>query len=230
MAAMEETLTEEAVWLDAGQAIISMSLQSGQVCANKGPLHGYYATYQHADFGWQCLKLCFSRWQNRGNRFEDQVPHNMRPLGTHVYRNYNNQQMFVSVNQEPVLPCSSVSCANRDFYCMSEYVYCHPSKREESLRLGWLDGEPRVSFKGKEPTGKWGFHEWPPGHPAPSGIDDSRMVLTVTFHCNGESSKEMTTLYGVVTGTTDVYRAIGWKDSAGVARIYVDAELSLVSK
>ena len=36
----------------------------------------------------------------------------------------------------------------------------------------------------------------------------------------------MTTLYGVVAGTTDVYRAIGWNDSAGVARIYVDAELA----
>ena len=86
------------------------------------------------------------------------------------------------------------------------------------------------TLTGKEPNGKWGFHEWPPGHPAPSGIDDSRMVLTVTFHCNGESSKDMTTLYGVVAGTTDVYRAIGCTGSTGMTRIYVDDELSLLSK
>ena len=229
MATMAEKLTGEALWLEPGKPIISMSLQSAQVRVNNEALHGFYATHQHADFHWQCLQLCFSHRQNPGERFEDQVPYNMRPYGTHVYRNYNKQQMFVSLHQEPELPCSSVRCANRDFSVVSEYVYCHPSKPEESLLLGWFEGEQKVSFKGKEPTGKWGFHDWPSASPVPSGIDGRREILTVTFHCNGEADKEITTLYGMLTGTTDVYRAIGWNNSAGVARIYVDAEMSFLS-
>ena len=234
MAALEENLTNKAVWLDPGRDIMSMTLQSGQVCIDQGPLHGHYETYENADLQERCLNICFSGRQSCGSRFEDQVPHHLKPLGKGVYRTHNRHQVLVFNDiDNPVtvgLPCNSISCAYPDFRCQHEFVYCHPSKAEECLRLGWHEMLPKVSFKGKEPTGKWSFHEFPSCHGAPAGIDRSRAVLTVTFHCKGESSKEITTVYGVVAGTTDVYRAIGCTDSTGMTRIYVDDELSLLSK
>ena len=98
-----------------------------------------------------------------------------------------------------------------------------------TLRLGWHETVPKVSFNGREPTGGWSFHKFPSCHQAPTGIDHSREVLTVTFHYNGDSSKVISTVYGVVEGTTDVYRAIGWINSTGMTRIYCDTELSLMS-
>ena len=234
MAALEESLVGKALWLHAGASIIPMSLENSQVWVDQGFWHGHYATYRNFALHDKCLHLCFSGYQNRGGRFEEQVPHHLKPLGKHVYRNHNQQQVLVFGNVDyPVtvgLPCSSISCAYPDVHCQHEFVYCHPSKSEVCLRLGWHELLPKVSFNGREPTGKWSLHEFPSCHGAPAGIDRSRAVLTVTFHCKGESSKEITTVYGVVAGTTDVYRAIGCTDSTGMTRIYVDDELSLLSK
>ena len=223
MASLEETLTGKALWLHAGDPIISMSLENGQVCVHKGCEHGHYATYPNFALQDKCLHLCFSGYQNRGGRFEVQVPHHLKPLGKHVYRSHNQQQVLVFVNMDyPVtvgLPCSSISCAYPDFHCQQEFVYCHPSKSEVCLRLGYHETVPKVSFNGREPTGGWSFHDFPRCHQALAGIDHSREVLTVTFHHNGDSSQQISTVYGVVAGTTDVYRAIGWTDSTGMTRI-----------
>ena len=99
-----------------------------------------------------------------GPRFESQAPHHLKPLGKGVYRAHNGQQILVTNDiDHPVtvgLPCNSISCAYPDFLCQHEFVYCHPSKAEECLRLGWHELLPKVSFKGKEPTGNWSFHEF----------------------------------------------------------------------
>ena len=233
MAASEGNLSNNAaVWLHPGRKIMCMTLQNGQVCVEQGDLHGHYETYSNLGVQQWCLIICFSARNFFGSCFESQAPHHLKPLGKGVYRTHNNQQIFVTNDiDNPVtvgLPCNSISCAYPDFLCQHEFVYCHPSKAEECLRLGWKGGiDPKVSFGGKEPTGKWSFHDFPEIHETPTGIDRSRQILSVTFHCKGEESKESTTLYGVVAGTTDVYRAIGCTYPWG-NRIYVDKELEIL--
>ena len=221
-----------AVWLDPGQKSMSMTLQNGQVCVEEGDLHGHYETYWNLDVQKWCLNICFSGRILFGSRFEYQAPHHLKPLGKGVYRAQNDQQILVLNDiDNPVtvgLPCNSISCVYPDFHCQHEFVYCHPSKAEECLLLGWQGVLQKVSFRGKEPTGKWSFHEFPEIPGAPAGIDRSRPILSVTFHCKGEESKEITTVYGVVAGTTDVYRAIGSTYTGGT-RIYVDFEMPLLS-
>ena len=241
MAGLEVTPSGKALWLHAGSPMKFMSLDHGQVCVNHGAWQGHYATYPNSALEKQCLILTFSGRHNRGHHFEEQVPHHLKPLGKHVYRNYDHQQILVfenldypvNVSCDPLARFGSVSTHYGNFHCEQEFVYCHPSKPEESLRLGWHEVAhqfiPKVSFNGREPTGGWSLHEFPSCHEAPSGIDHSRNVLNVTFHYNGDSSKEMSTVYGVVAGTTDVYRAIGSTNSNGLTRIYYDAELSLMS-
>ena len=228
------TLSGDALWLHPGSSMLSMALQHGQVCVNQGPWHGHYRTYQNPAFSQQCLDLCFSGRRNGGTRFEEQVPHHMKPLGRRVYRNYNNQQMMVFVNSDNLVtdgsPGTKVSCDLNCFLCVMEFVHCHPSQSKSSLRLGFHECLPTVSFNGKEPTGHWSFHEFPNIHKAPTGIDLHHSVLRVAFHWDGDESKQETTLYGLVVGTTDVYRAIGMVDSTGASRIYCDSELSLLSK
>jgi len=214
-------LTGDALKLVAGTPMFFISLQNGIVCGEQGAWHAGYGTYQNSTSLTQSPDLClqwFAEW---------------KVLGKYVYRSSNRQQILVFGNiNHPVTASYSDNCLNLifkngQFQCTAEFVYCKPSKSEERLRLGWQDCIPKVSFNGSEPTGNWSLEKFPIGHAVPTGIDDSRDILSVTFLCNGASSKEVTTVYGVVAGTTDVYRAIGFTDySIGGTLIFRDSELS----
>ena len=114
---------------------------------------------------------------------------------------------------------------------MMAFHHCHPSKPEGTLRLGHHGGHHKVSFNGGEPTGNWFQSYCPQDHAGelPTGIDRMKPILPITFHCNGDGSKEETALYGVVSGTTDVYRAIGQSFKDCMSRIYCDKELAILS-
>ena len=89
------TLSGKALWLHAGSPMKFMSLDHGQVRVNHGAWQGHYATYPNSALEKQCLILTFSGRHNRGHHFEEQVPHHLKPLGKHVYRNYDHQHILV---------------------------------------------------------------------------------------------------------------------------------------
>ena len=220
-----------ALWLHPGYAITPMTLKNGQVHVNEGEGQGYYQTYENS--GKQCVVIIFSGRQTTD--FEYQVPHNMRHLNRDVYRNHNNRQIFIVLNSNnPVKVINSdvsTTSGPADFHCVASFLYCHPSKREQSLRLGYHDKRCKVSFNGNAPTGNW-FRSplQDPNEKIPTGIDRLQPILSVTFHCNGDETKEITTLYGVVQGTNHVYRAIGTTFEDGCHRIYCDGEIDSLSR
>jgi hypothetical protein len=235
MAVSAQTLVGEAIWLHPGFGMVRMDLCDGQVSVEGGPWHGHYHLYQNSCFAQPCLDICFSGKRNGGARFEEQVPHHMKPLGQHVYRNHNNEQIIVVCNRSMPMTIARHGATDtffdmNEFHCVSEFAYCHPCQNESSLRLGVYDSMYKVSFNGQPPTGCWSYHDFPNMHAPPSGFDTSRGVLSVAFHCKGDESKQETTLYAVVSGTTDVYRAIGYVDPSGASRIYSDNELLLLRK
>ena len=125
-----------ALWLHPGYAITPMTLKNGQVHVNEGEGQGYYQTYENS--GKQCVVIIFSGRQTTD--FECQVPHNMRHLNRDVYRNYNNRQICIVLNSNnPVKVINSdvsTTSGQPDFHCVASFLYCHPWKREQSLRLG----------------------------------------------------------------------------------------------
>ena len=216
-----------ALWLHPGNAIMPMTLKNGQVHVNDGEGQGYYQTYENS--GRQCVVIIFSGRQTTA--FECQVPHNMRHLNRDVYRNYNNRQICIVLNSNNPVTVSnsdvSTTSGPADFHCFASFLYCHPSKREQSLRLGYHDNRCKVSFNGNAPLSKIPLQN--PKEKIPTGIDRHQPILSVTFHCNGDETKEKTTLYGVVQGTEHVYRAIGTTLEDGDHRIYLDGEIGNLS-
>ena len=226
-----------ALWLHPGSPAIHMALQNGQVSVNGGEWQGHYHTFSVSQFQQECLAINFSGKENL--RFENQVPHSMKPLTSgpvpHVYRNWNNSQILVIKNNDnPVTVEFYDDSEIRDpngFHCVFAFRHCHPTHNEETLRLGFHDGNQRVSFNGKAPTGKWSVHEFPQEiYSPPTGIDVRKQVLSVTFHFKGVEAKAETTIYGVIEGTENVYRAIGMADKNGMVRIYSDWESAILSQ
>ena len=159
MAASEGNLSNNAaVWLHPGRKIMCMTLQNGQVCVGQGDLHGHYETYLNLGVQQWCLIICFSSRNLFGSRFESQAPHHLKPLGKGVYRAHNGQQILVTNNIDHPMtvgpPCHSISGAYPDFLCQHEFVYCHPSKAEECLRLG-VQGGGRSKGVFQRPRAYW---------------------------------------------------------------------------
>ena len=74
------------------------------------------------------------------------------------------------------------------------------------------------------------MHEFPMIPHAPTSIDRSHVILSIAFHWYGNELKQKNTHYGVVSGTTHVYRAIGQGDPSDPTCIYCDSKLSFLSE
>ena len=108
--ATQPALKGGALWLDPGSPIIGLAFHNGQICVNGGEWHGFCQTYQNIALMEECLFVCFGGppLYSLHSRFEDQIPHHLRPCGRHVYRNYNNEQMMVFGNIDyPITVASS---------------------------------------------------------------------------------------------------------------------------
>ena len=229
-------LKGDTLWLDRRSPIIGLALHNGLICVNGGEWHGFYQTYQNVALREDCLLVCFGGKPpySQASRFEDQIPHHLRPCGRHVYRNYNNEQMIIFGNIDYPLTFASsdvhgIEADPDGFHCQMAFHHCHPSKCVQRLRLGNHKGHPKVCFNRNEPTGKWSVHKFPEIVQAPTGIDRNGDILSISFHWNGSECKQSNTLYGLLSGTTDVYRALGTGDPSNPNDICCDSRLSEMS-
>ena len=75
----------------------------------------------------------------------------------------------------------------------------------------------------------WSVHKFPEIVQTPTGIDRNGDILSISFHWNGSECKQSNTLYGLLSGTTDVYRALGTGDPSNPNDIWCDSRLSAMS-
>ena len=90
---------------------------------------------------------------------------------------------------------------------IEDFVYMHPGMPETSLRIG-ISGanEFKVSWNGEAATGNWGTCTLLPSRmKLPSGISTAHPILMLTFHYQGNTTRETTTLcvsrHTVLVGT-----------------------------
>ena len=237
------SLQGDALWLDPGSPIIGLAFHNGQISVNGGQWHGFCQTYQNVALKEECMVICFGGEPpySQHSCFEDQIPHHLKPCGGHVYRNYNNKQLMVFGNIDyPVTVASSdiygIESDPDGFQCQMAFLHCHPSKDVQRLRLGQHKGLSKVCFDRNEPTGTWSILKFPDIVQAPTGIDRSGDILSISFDWNGCEWRQRNTLYGLLLGTTDVYRAIGTLSSCNSKlselsdwHIYCDSKLSELS-
>ena len=115
-----------------------------------------------------------------------------------------------------------------NFSCDKTFHYYHPGKPPETIRLGHdKENNPRVSWKGRNPTGYWSENMVDHGE-LPEGTDATKPVICITFHHQGNETLATTTIYGAVAGTKNVYRAIGTKLDNGRSRVYYEKEMKFV--
>ena len=79
---------------------------------------------------------------------------------------------------------------------IEDFVYMHPGMPETSLRIG-ISGanEFKVSWNGEAATGNWRTCTLLPSRMIlPSGISTAHPILMLTFHYQGNTTRETTTL------------------------------------
>ncbi len=211
-----------ALWLEPGKAALAMTLDDGQVAVGAGPLHGHYHMYTDRAQGEKRLMLAHGD--------ENKHPFCMKHVGGNVYRAHTKSQILVFQNMDKNVAEPESQDPDFEmhdgFRCAMSFVYMHPGSPETTLRIGYNnDGECKVSWQGKTPTGWWAVHQPQPDAILPSGIDATEPVLSIRFNCKGDETQESGTVYGLLLETSHVYRAIGSVDKNGQVRLYDDDDL-----
>ena len=180
----------------------------------------------------------YSYWKEKRKLLIDfdgkRCSHTFMQLGKHVYRDEQRRQMLIrgdSSHAENVqAPDVSSTKVPENFHCNRTFNYYHPGKPAETLRLGYdKEKNHKVSWKGGDPTGHWSEHMVDHGV-LPAGMDDAKPIISITFHHKGNENLATTTIYGMVTGTKNVYRAIGTTLENGGHRVYYNEEMATVMK
>ena len=212
----------KALWLEPGRAPVTMTLENDRVAVRAGPLHGHYRMYTNGAQGEKHLMLAFGD--------EKKPPFRMKHVGGNVYRDHIRSQILVFQNMDKNVAEPESQDPDFEmhdgFRCAMSFVYMHPGSPETTLRIGYNnDGECKVSWQGKTPTGWWAVHQLQPDTILPSGIDATEPVFSIRFNCKGDETQESGTVYGLLLGTSHVYRAIGSVDKNGQVCFYTDDEL-----
>ena len=219
---------DPALWISPGWTIYPIRMENflkidGDM---KGEVHDEENTCQGQ----------YSYWRERKKLIVDfdgqRYSHTFTQLGGHVYRDEQKRHMLIpgdSTNAEkvqgPDVPPPEVP---ENFSCDKTFQYYHPGKKTETLRLGHdKENNPRVSWKGKDPTGSWSEHMVGHGE-LPEGTDATKPIIYITFHHEGNETKASTTIYGAVAGTKNVYRAIGTTLKNGACRVYYEKEMKFL--
>ncbi len=212
----------KALWLEPGRAPVCMTQENDRVAVREGRLHGHYHRYTNGAQGEEHLMLAFGHYQT--------TPHHMKHVGGNVYRDHISSQILVFQNMDKNVaePESQDPDFERHdgFRCANSFVYMHPGSAETTLRIGFnKDGECKVSWKGGTPTGWWAVNQLQPDTRLPSGTDATEPVFSIRFTCKGDETQESGTVYGLLLGTSQVYRAIGSVDKNGQVCFYTDSEI-----
>ena len=226
-----------AWWLEPGKAAVAMTLDDEQVAVDGGPLHGHYHFYRDKAQGEKHLIIVYG---DERDESKQQVFH-MKHVGGNVYRTNTQSQILVFQNTDMNIPGPELQDHDvdmqsdipiPDFDCVMNFTYMHPGSPEVTLRLGCdrKNGDQKVSWRGNTPTGYWSYND--PKHmgPLPSGIDATSPIWCIRFNCKGDETAETGTVYGLVSETSHVYRAIGSVNKEQGVRFYDDADISICTR
>ena len=216
---------DPALWISPGYTICPVLVENffqidGDI---KGRVHDKEDNWQGQYSYWKEKKKLVVNFSG------EQCSHTFTKLGRHVYRDEKRRQMLIPGDsthaenvQGPDVPPTKVP---ENFRCNKTFIYYHPGKTAETLRLGRdKENNPKVSWQGGDPTGHWSEHMVEHGE-LPAGTDATKPVICITFHHKGNETLATTTIYGAVTGTTNVYRAIGTKLDNDKHRVYYNEEM-----
>ena len=222
-----------ALWLEPGKAAVAMTLDDDQVAVGAGPLHGHYHIYRDKAQGEKHLIIVY------GDESKQQV-FCMKHVGGNVYRTNTQSQILVFQNTDKNIPGPELQDHDvdmqsdipiPDFHCVMNFTYMHPGSPEVTLRLGYdKNGDQKVSWRGNTPTGWWSANPLQDMGRLPSGIDAASPIWSIRFNWKGEETAETGTVYGLVFGTSHVYRAIGSVDKEKQVRLYDDNDISICTK
>ena len=91
-------------------------------------------------------------------------------------------------------------------------------------------GEKKIVWQNKPPTGAWDFLFVDlRSRIMPTSVDITKPLLWIKFSSKGNDAFAWPVLYGVVAGTTNVYRSIG-QGEQNELRIYRDDEMKALEK
>ena len=224
----------QAVWLAAGCKPVQIALRDDQVSVQAGVPHGHYHTYEDKKQGGKHLVIALCTDERNVLNFGHQMPYNMKVVTDGAWRSYAKDHILVhrNIDHDVAAPRTQWPAHDEDgvMRWIEDFVYMHPGKPETSLRIG-ISGanEFKVSWNGEAATGNWRTCTLLPSRMIlPSGISTAHPILMLTFHYQGDTTREITTLYGRLEGATHVCRAIGWVDKKSGVRMYSDDELQIV--
>ena len=222
-----------AWWLEPGKAAVAMTLDDEQVAVDGGPLHGHYHIYRDKAQGEKHLIIVY------GDERDESKQHvfRMKHVGGNVYRTNTQSQILVFQNTDMNIPGPELQDHDvdmqsdipiPDFACVMNFTYMHPGSPEVTLRLGYdrENGQQKVSWRGNTPTGHWSYNDPKDMGHLPSGIDAKSPIWCIRFNYKGDETKETGTVYGLVSETSHVYRAIGSVNKEQEVRFYDDTEIS----
>ena len=156
----------------------------------------------------------------------------MLPLGQQMYRSEDKTRMIMCGDIEnpitvrgPARENGMTPWCQGDFCCTMAFHYYHPTKEEASLKIGFVGMQKKISYNHRLPTGEWDIRPLQEDEERlesyPRGMD-YKHILQIRFHHKGEEAKAWTTLYALVQGTRNVWRAVGRRLKCG--RLVLDPE------
>ena len=164
----------------------------------------------------------------------------MTPHGPQVFRAEDHRQMMVYGDIENPVTVEAAYMPNSNvwdgFCCVNAFHYYHPGKPAATLHVGRnpTNDIKKVSWNGGEPTGEWALR-YANIHvdllkALPKGMDYESPILDVKFHHKGDEDREVTTLYALVLGTNNVWRAVGRRREDGTEHFDIADDLQQHAK
>ena len=146
----------------------------------------------------------------------------MLPVGQQMYRSEDKTRMIICGDIEKPITVRGPARENGmtpDFCCTMAFHYYHPTKEESSLKIGFVGMDKKVSYNHRVPTGVWDIRPLQEDEKVlksyPRGMD-YKHILQITFNHKGEEANAWTTLYALVQGTNNVWRACGRRLKCGL--------------
>ena len=168
--------------------------------------------------------------------FHGQVPHRLIEIAAGVFRNYNQSQVLVVSGGG--LPSLRMLMGNHNMTALDPNVqavargtYSHPGFKENSIQLVYIAGLAKVIWQGGNPNGHWEFQACPKQGWGAGNFDMDKPVLSLRFNARGieEECSKPSTVYACMTGSSNVYRAVGQSvPGEGAVRLYADHEMSVM--
>ena len=159
----------------------------------------------------------------------------MTPHGPQVFRAEDKGQLIIYGNIENPVTVEAAYMPNSNvwdgFCCVNAFHYYHPWKPAATLHVATnpTNDIRKVSWNGGKLTGEWALRyaniDVNLLKKLPKGMDYDSPILDVKFHHKGDEDREVTTLYALVLGTNNVWRAVGRRTEDGTEHFDIAEDL-----